>query len=276
MDVFVEDQRSIDGSMMTASFSPMVLTERHRWPVPQKTPPVAKPDDRPAAVSVSVPLRATTFDELVSEVNSIERRRIRHVSIRRQQILWFGEHALQDVLGDHGIRVASVGFIGGFTGSLGVSYKEAVEDALRGIELAAELQATAVVVVPGEQGLHTYRHAERTVRDGLITVADCVASASLRILVPTDTVLLSPRDCFRPRTCPLHWISELRTNVVRSMMVVRGRPGQWKLPFGWRECLSEGGFLRICHRCDRYQENTQLMAGILRIMSRCDDLAAEY
>ncbi|MCA9061916.1 MAG: hypothetical protein KDA96_02625, partial [Planctomycetaceae bacterium] len=259
MDVFVDDQRPWHGQSFTSAISECSPSALARKPSQRLTdahfrPAAAVPQNSPG-IALAVPLRANTFDALVSEVEQLEQQQIRHVSIRRQQILRFGEHTLQEVLENSGIRVACVGFIGGFTGALGVSYQQAVDDALRGIDLAADMNAASVVVVPGEQGLHTYRHAERTVRDALTLIAERIRIAPMRILVPTDTVLLSPRDCFRPRECPLSWITQLGQRTVRSMIVVRGRPDEWKLPFGWRECLDGGGFLRICHRCDQYQEN---------------------
>lgn len=190
------------------------------------------------------------------------------MAIRRQQVLRLGEHVLHDVLADAGISVSCVGFAGGFTGALGMSYEKAIDDVYRAADLAAELGARFLVVVPGEQGLHTYNHAERTVRSGLREALSHVGQRRLRLLVPNNTVLGCLRDVFRTRECQLNWIERLGSELIRPLIVVRGQAIACRLPRGWRESLATGGCLRVCHRCENYEENAKLLARILMYLAR--------
>ena len=219
-------------------------------------------------ISVAYPLQSDSAEGLIREAEQLHQRGIRYVCVRRQQILFIGEHVIHDILADAGITVSCLGFAGGFTGSLGMSFEAATRDARRSIDLAADLGARSVVIVPGEQGLHTYRHAEKTIRLGLMDVAQYASQRHIRLLIPTDTVLISPNDCFRPRECPLTWLDGMGSPLIRPLIVVRGKSFACRLPTGWRESLAAGGSLRICHRCERYDENAQLVARVLTFISR--------
>ena len=238
MDVFLEDEH-------TLSQAPLV-----------------------ARIAVAYPLRSNSAECLIREAEQLHQRGVRYVCVRRQQILFIGEHVIHDILADAGITVSCLGFAGGFTGSLGMSFDAATSDARRSIDLAADLGARSVVIVPGEQGLHTYRHAEKTIRLGLMDVAQHARQKRIRLLVPTDTVLVSPRDSFKPKGCPLNWLDGMDHSFIQPLIVVRGKSFACRLPAGWREGLSAGGSLRICHRCECYDENAQLVARILTGIAR--------
>lgn len=219
-------------------------------------------------ISVAYPLHSSTAHELVAEATEFNRRGIRYVCVRRQQIYFIGEHVIHDILSDAGIRVSCLGFAGGFTGSLGMTYDAATRDARRSIDIASDLGARSVVIVPGEQGNHTYRHAEKTIRLGLLDVAQYASQRNVRLLIPTDTVLVSRNDCFRPKQCPLSWLDGMGNPLIRPLIVVRGKSFACRLPEGWRESLAAGGSLRICHRCECYDDNATLVARILLYIAR--------
>ena len=219
-------------------------------------------------LAIASPLRAMSLEDLIAESESLSRQQIRYVAIRRQQVQRIGEHSIREILDDHGISVSCLGFAGGFTGALGQSYETAVRDVFRAVEMADLLNARGVVIVPGNRGLHTYRHAERIVRDGLDHSALVAEQTGIRLFVPTDTVLADHRDCFKPAQCAVEWISQLEVASIRPMIVVRGAQGAWRLPRGWRESLATGGCIRICHRCDQYDENADLLKRILGFLNR--------
>lgn len=221
-----------------------------------------------ARISVAYPLEAKSAEELIREAELLHLRGIRYVCIRRQQIYFIGEHVIHDILTDAGITVSCLGFAGGFTGSLGMSYEAATRDARRSIDLASDLGARSVVIVPGEQGNHTYRHAEKTIRLGLMDVAQYASQRNIRLLIPTDTVLVSRNDCFRPKECPLTWLDGMGNPLIRPLIVVRGKGFACRLPHGWRESLAAGGSLRICHRCECYEENAGSVARVLLFIAR--------
>jgi hypothetical protein len=219
-------------------------------------------------LATSFPLHARNPEEFTSEILSLQQRGARYITLRRQQAYRIGEHLLRDVLTDAGIAVSCVGYAGGFTGALGRSFESTVSDVRNAIEKAGELHSRSLVVVPGERGLHTYRHAERSIRDGLVECSEYAAEKKILLLLPTDTVLAGPRDHFRPRSCPLKWQNDLPAAQIRPMIVVRGRAGAWRFPKGWRSALLSGGCIRVCNRCDSYSHNARLMHGILNFLGK--------
>ena len=221
-----------------------------------------------ARIAVAHPLYSKNTESLLSEAEQLHSRGIRYVALRRQQLLRIGAEVLSDILADAGISVSCLGFAGGFTGAMGMSYERAATDVRRAIEQAAALGARFVVVVPGEQGLHIYKHAEKTVRMGLTEVIHFADQHRVQLLVPTDTVLDSAVDCFRPNQCPLTWVEQLKSPTIRPLIVVRGRNISGCLPGGWRESLAKGGCLRVCHRCPSYHRNARQLAGILSFLAR--------
>lgn len=217
---------------------------------------------------VAPPLQAATHEDLIKESAELESRRIRFVTVRRQQVSRIGEQLLRHVLEEHGVRICCLGFAGGFTGSLGLSYPAAVADTRKAISLAADLNATSLVIVPGERGRHTYRHAERTVRDGLCDCLESSESSGVRLLIPTDTLLPGTNDCFRPRLCPLEWVQQLNCQMIRPMIVVREATNVVDLPAMWRLSLDTGGFLRICPRSPGYERKTRLVGRVIETLVR--------
>lgn len=210
---------------------------------------VANKDDSPVLNTAEL-LLASEFSELVAEVRQLQRRNVRMVSIRRQRARRIGLPCLKMVLEDAGMQVCTIGFAGGFTGTLNRSYRQAVDDTRRALEFAAELKARAVVVVPGSRGRHIYNHAERLVRGGL---EDCLDDALMRridMLIPLTTVLGNWRDIFRPRkTGLLDWIESFGSHRIQAMMMLRRRSPLKGLPACWERCLRSGGALRIGRRC---------------------------
>lgn len=221
-----------------------------------------------ARIAVAHPLFSKTTESLIAEAEQLHALGIRFVAVRRQQLLRIGPEVLSDILADAGISVSCLGFAGGFTGAMGMSYERATTDVRHAIAQAAALGARFVVVVPGEQGLHIYKHAEKTVRMGLTEVIHFADQHRVQLLVPTDTVLHGAVDCFRPRECLLSWVERLRSPTIRPLIVVRGRSVSACLPAGWRESLAQGGCLRVCHRCPSYHLHARQLAGILSFLAR--------
>ena len=197
-------------------------------------------------------LQANDYAELVEEVARLQRRRVRMVSIRRQRALRIGPERLKKVLVDAGLGICTIGFAGGFTGTVGRSYRQSVDDTRRALDYAAELKARAVIVVPGSRGLHTYAHAERTIRNGLDDCLDDALRLRIDMLVPLNSVLGNGRDVFEPRDqgC-MDWIDSFECHRVKALMMLRGNSPWTHLPDRWERCLSSGGALRISGRTRR-------------------------
>ncbi len=84
-----------------------------------------------------------------------------------------GVHEAADFLYEMKMSVTSLGWVGGFTGSDGMSFKEAIDDAVEGIAQAAALRAHCLILHPGSQGLHTPRHARRLLSHALEILVPC-------------------------------------------------------------------------------------------------------
>lgn len=242
-----------------------VVLERQLFGVANRKP------QSPPLLNTAELLLASEFNELVAEIRQLQRRRIKMVSIRRQRARRIGLPRLKMVLEDAGMQVCTVGFAGGFTGTLNRSYCQAVDDTRRALEFAAELDARAVVVVPGSRGGHIYNHAERLVRDGLFDCLDDALRLRIDMLVPLTTVLGNRQDVFHPK-CDnlLDWIESFDSHRIQAMMMLRRRLPLKGLPACWERCLRSGGALRIGRRCRVTIGSHRVVAEIL---SRLNDVA---
>ncbi|MCA9085576.1 MAG: hypothetical protein KDA81_16060 [Planctomycetaceae bacterium] len=218
----------------------------------------------PMLLSTSQQLKAQDFSELVAEVRQLQRRRIGMISVRRQRILRIGEERLKLVLDDAGIRICAIGFSGGFTGAMGMSYQQAVGDTRRALEMSSRLGARGLIVAPGSRGLHTYNHAESVVRDGLYDCLDDALRLRIDMLIPLNAVFGNRTDIFRPRDCSsLDWVESFGSHRIQPMMTLRGATPWSRLPDCWKRCLKNGGMLRISPRCRRTLGGHNLVAEML-------------
>lgn len=92
---------------------------------------------------------------------------IESIAVWRQKLSDFGEEKGVELLLDSGVRVSSLLWAGGFTGSDGRSHSEAVADARDAIQLAAELKAECLIVYSGARAGHTHSHANRLFRTAI-------------------------------------------------------------------------------------------------------------
>lgn len=216
-------------------------------------------------------LKAKSPQELDDEIQRLDKRRVRMVSVRRQQVLLLGQERLQECLEAHNIEVGSIGYAGGFTGSLGQGrgYELAVSDTLRALHQAAELKAKSLVILPGCRARLTYNHASNTILAGLERCLDDALRFRITMHVALNTVLGGGRDVFRPiNKSPLEWISEMGSHRIRARMIVRG-PESWEsLPDCWRACLRSGGVLRLSRRCQELEGTGMVISRVVRALNQ--------
>lgn len=218
--------------------------------------------ETPKDILLSAPLQAQSPLELAAEIPELRKRRVRLVSLRRQQVMRLGQQALQHLLADNGIEVGTIGYAGGFTGSLGRGYECAVADLLRALELAASLKAKSLVVVPGSQGNHIYNHASRTIQAGLERSLDDALRFRIDLQIAINNVIGGRDDVFRPEgLSPLQWIENLDSHRMKGLMVLRGEDPWTQLPDCWQRCLMSGGILRLSRSC-------RLLAGTRKVIAR--------
>jgi len=92
---------------------------------------------------------------------------IKAMGVWRQKLSDFGEAKGIELLEETGMAVSHLLWAGGFTGTDGRSYKDAVKDAKEAVETAAAMKAGCLVVHGGGRGGHTENHARRLVRGAL-------------------------------------------------------------------------------------------------------------
>lgn len=94
------------------------------------------------------------------------------IGVWRYKIEDFGLVDAVDLIHEMKLNVSSVNWAGGFTGSDGRSFLEAIDDSMDAIRLAGLLQANCLVIHPGARNRHTRRHAQRNL------------DAALELLIP--------------------------------------------------------------------------------------------
>ena len=92
---------------------------------------------------------------------------VRAVGVWRHKLSDFGEERGIELIADSGLKVSSLLWAGGFTGSEGTTHRESIVDAKETIRLAAALHASCLVLYTGARAGHTHNHARRLMRSAL-------------------------------------------------------------------------------------------------------------
>lgn len=101
------------------------------------------------------------------------------VGVWRQKLSDFGEDKGAELLAESGLRVSSLSWAGGFTGSDGRSFKESVEDAREAVRVASLLQAGCLIVYTGARAGHTHKHARRILKSALAELVPVATDAGV-------------------------------------------------------------------------------------------------
>lgn len=83
------------------------------------------------------------------------------IGIWRAKLTDYGVEKGADLIREHDLRVSSLHWAGGFTGSDGRSYGDSLRDASEALQVASQIDAPCVVVHSGARGGHTRNHARR-------------------------------------------------------------------------------------------------------------------
>jgi sugar phosphate isomerase/epimerase len=105
------------------------------------------------------------------------------IGVWRQKLTDFGEEAGIDLLADSGLRVSNLLWAGGFTGSDGRTWDDAIEDGCQAIRLAGATNAGCLIVYPGGRNNHIYSHAERLFRVALETLLSLAEAAGVTLAI---------------------------------------------------------------------------------------------
>ncbi len=105
------------------------------------------------------------------------------IGVWRQKLSDFGEEKAVELLRDTPLKVSSLLWAGGFTGTEGRSFKESVEDAGDAVRLAAALEASCLIIYTGPRGGHTHNHARRLIKSAVAELAPLATELGVALAV---------------------------------------------------------------------------------------------
>lgn len=96
------------------------------------------------------------------------------IGVYRRKLDDYGLDRTIELLAESSLRVTSLSWAGGFTGSDGRSYDEAIYDAMHAIRQAANLRADTLIVMAGGRNSHIKTHLRKTLLEALRRIS-CIA-----------------------------------------------------------------------------------------------------
>lgn len=141
------------------------------------------PDEDARLKRLSISQLSTYRWSLGEELEALNAARVPAIGIWRPKFFEWGEEAAFHALRQSGVKVSSVSWAGGFTGSQGFSYNEAIQDSREAIHLAAKVNADCVMIATGARFGHTKNHVNRLVVDGLKQLSDYAKQFNVSLAV---------------------------------------------------------------------------------------------
>lgn len=105
------------------------------------------------------------------------------IGIYRPKLEDFGLDRAIELLAEFELSVTSLSWVGGFTGSDGRAFEDAVQDAIHAVHDAATLRADTLVVLAGGRNNHIRNHARRTLCDALVEIAAVAEEFGVRLSI---------------------------------------------------------------------------------------------
>ena len=121
-----------------------------------------------------------SFEE---DARAYVKRGFKGIGIYRPKLEDFGLDRTIELLVDHALSVTSLSWVGGFTGSDGRAFDEAVHDALGAVRDAATLHAETLIVLAGGRNNHIRNHARRTLCEALKEIAAVAEDFNVRLSI---------------------------------------------------------------------------------------------
>ena len=103
------------------------------------------------------------------------------ISLWRPKLSDTGVAYARELLQQAGVRVSSLQWAGGFTGSDGRTFEESLADCQEAIETAEQLACPVLTIYAGSRGGHTLSHARRLVRHALRELAPAAEAAGVTL-----------------------------------------------------------------------------------------------
>lgn len=105
------------------------------------------------------------------------------ISLLRTKLSDIGVACARELLQQAGVRVSSLQWAGGFTGSEGQTFQESLADCYEAIESAEQLACPVLTIYVGCRGGHTLSHARRLVRHALRELAPVARASGVTLAV---------------------------------------------------------------------------------------------
>jgi len=137
-------------------------------------------------VRASISERTTFRWDLAEELVALRSHGFEAISLWRPKLSDLEAGVARRMLTAAGVRISSLQWAGGFTGSDGRTFHESLVDAREAILEAADLGTDALLVHAGCRGGHTLGHARRLVHEALESLAPLAEEHGVRLaLKPT-------------------------------------------------------------------------------------------
>jgi len=121
--------------------------------------------------------------DLNRDLDAAIERGVGGVGLWRPKVEDIGIDETLDLLQTTGLKPSSLSWAGGFTGSDGRRYNDAVDDAIEAVELAYRLGAETLVILPGGRNNHIRRHLHKTICQALGEVNSIAAGWGVRLAI---------------------------------------------------------------------------------------------
>jgi sugar phosphate isomerase/epimerase len=118
---------------------------------------------------------------LEEDVQAYSRRGFKGIGLFRPKLDDYGLDRAIELLAEFSLSATSLSWVGGFTGSDGRKFGEAVADAIEAISDAANLHAETLIVLAGGRNNHIRNHARRTLCEALRKLASVAEEHGVRI-----------------------------------------------------------------------------------------------
>lgn len=113
------------------------------------------------------------------------------IGLWRQKVDEVGEAEAVAALGRSGLKVTTLSYAGGFTGSAGLLYGEALDDGYDAVFTAAAVGARTLIVSPGGRGRYTARHEYRLVTQAVRELSVVAEEVGVQLAVMPRNSLLA-------------------------------------------------------------------------------------
>jgi sugar phosphate isomerase/epimerase len=115
------------------------------------------------SVNQMTTMRASFADDLTTR----QQAGVSAIGLWRKKIDEIGKVEAVDAVRKSGLDVTTLSYAGGFSGSAGLEFREALEDGYEALFTAAAVGARTLVVSPGSRGRYTARHEFRLVTQAI-------------------------------------------------------------------------------------------------------------